>query len=206
MNEELEAQAEAQLAATETVSVPVHPTAEEQRKESLKALGLTEEDLKEAPAPEATEEQKEAFKNVLRWQQTENYKEIVAHYEKEAGSVLKLIQKELADRKEIKLEASELTKLNMYANLVEGLVSKIDRSTEGGKLIGESLDKQVKNSLTHIYGKVEVGFDAPMYTALDIIKETRNFCTTVGFRLDQAVNEFNYEKPQVPKTMHPYED
>lgn len=205
MNDELEAQAEAQLAATDTVSVPVKPTAEEERKQSLEALGLTEEDLKPEPTPEATDEQKQQYKEVLRWGQSENFKEIVKNVSAQADIRLEEIKKELNKREEIKLEASELNKLNLYTTLVSDLVGMVDRSTDGGELIAQNLESQIHNSLTHIYGQVSVGFDAPMFTRLDMMKEARNFCLTIEARLTNAINDFNYEKSKAPEALHPYE-
>ncbi len=206
MNDELEAQAEAQLAATETVSVPVQPTEEEQRKQSLEALGLTEEDLKPAETPEATDEQKHQFREVTRWGKSDNFKEIVKEITEQADIRLEEIKKEMKKRKEIKLEASELTKLNMYAALVTELIEKVDRSTEGGELVAQNLEIQVKNSLSHVFGEVKVGFDAPMYTRLDMMKEARNFCLTIEQRLNNAIKDFDYSKTEVPQSAHPYEE
>lgn len=203
MNDELNAQVEAQIEAQGESSETL---IEDDREVAHEALGIDEEDLVPDASSQVTEEQKQAFKEVKRYQQTENYEAIISEYEAKAPEILKAIQKELKNREEIKCEVSELQKLNLYVTMTEGMVAKIDRSTEGGRLLAEEFERQIQNALTHIYGDVRVGFDAPMYTKLDLIKEGRNFATTIRRRLEEAVATFDVSRPAPVQAAHPYDE
>lgn len=150
------------------------------------------------------DETKKIYKDLMHYRISENFKEICEEGTKTAVKLLTDIQNELKRRKKIEMEYSELNKLNTYINFYAGILEKVDDS-EGGKKFKEELEKQINNGLSHVYNKVEIGFDTPMFTKLDLMKVLRTVNMTIDKKLDEIINEYTPKKDE-ETTLHPYEE
>lgn len=150
------------------------------------------------------EQKKNIYKQLVRYKSSKNYTDLITDGKSAAEWYLQAIKEEFANRSEIKLEYSDVTKLWAYIKFVQDLISKIDDS-EAGKIIKETLQQQVNNAETHFYNKVEIGFDAPSYTKLDSLKELRNMNLTIERRIDEVINSYMPDAKD-DESLHPYEE
>lgn len=150
------------------------------------------------------DEIKKIYKDLMHYRLSDNFKEICEEGNKAGEKLLEDIQKEFKTRKLPKMEYSEANKLNVYINFYSGVLERVDDS-EGGKKFKEEINKQIQNGLSHLYNKVEIGFDAPMFTKLDLLKVLRTTNLTIDKKLDEIINEFT-PKQEEETSNHPYEE
>ena len=115
------------------------------------------------------EERRDIFKKLKKYEASKNWKEIVKECKSDWEDLIGLIDKEISTRIEAKVKHSELDKLRIYVSIFREVLSKVDGS-EWGKLFKTHLEEQLKNADTNIYDKVEIGFDSPLYSELDMLK------------------------------------
>lgn len=72
-------------------------------------------------------------------------------------------------------------------------------------MFADELKEQVERGQSHVYGKVEIGFDTPMYTKFDMIKNLFNAHMTVGRKLTEVISLYE-PKREEQRDSHPYEE
>jgi hypothetical protein len=149
------------------------------------------------------DEKKAKYKSLMRWRLSDNCKEIIEESTENAEELLEVIKKEFTKRKKVELTLSEVNKLDGYCKFLTLIIGKIDDS-EGGVAMKEIIGEQVARAYTHIYNKVGVGFDVPVFTKMDGLKDERNCHVTIAQRFDEIINEFSNEK-DVKDSLNPYE-
>ena len=111
----------------------------------------------------------------------------------EAEDILAQIDKSLAGKRSKELAFSQCDRDNIVADYMTETVTKVDESF-GGSIFKNKLEMGSKNYKKSILEKIEPGYDADCYTALDMLKNDRALRLSVKVWLQQTINA--YEKPQ----------
>lgn len=100
------------------------------------------------------------------------------------------------------LEHSQLQRDVLTRDFMKTVISEVDDSV-GGKVFKANLAKNVKSFTWIIEERIEMGYDAPAYTALDIAKHERILKKSIKPWLSQTISA--YEKPvEVPEEKGAY--
>ena len=150
------------------------------------------------------EETRKKLKSLLHWKASDNFLNIKKKCDAKADKLLEQIKEEFETRKKIEQKKSEADKLGIYIEFVKYLYSLLDKS-EGAEIIKEEFNRQLLNAYTHLWGRVEIGFDVPVFSKLDFLKEERNMNLTVEKRFDEIIKQFDV-KEEAQKSLHPYEE
>jgi hypothetical protein len=80
----------------------------------------------------------------------------------------------------------------------------IDEST-GGKIFKTELERQIGACNSHIDLKVEVGFDAPIYSKADMLKAKRGNYINIDKKLQEFISKYA-PKDDKKVDLDPYEE
>lgn len=98
-----------------------------------------------------------------------------------------------SSKKKKELVGSQLQRDVLTRDFMESLLSKID-DTVGGKIFKANLARNIKNFTKTIEERIEAGYDAPMFSALDMEKHDKILEKSIVPWLSQTITA--YEKPQ----------
>ena len=114
------------------------------------------------------------------------------------------IKTEIETREKPELVKSELDKVVIYKEFITGLLEEIDNSA-GGKIFKKELERQVGACDSHIELKVEVGFDAPIYSKADMMKADRGNWINIDKKLQEFISKYA-PKDDKKVDLDPYEE
>ena len=154
---------------------------------------------------EEPEQAKAKYKALTKFAVSKEWEGMVKAYEIKASLIMKDIKKEFDTRKKAVVTNTECEKLNDYIVFIEELISALPKEVEGAQVFADELKEQVERGQSHVYAKVEIGFDTPMYTPLDMLKNMFNAHMTVGRKLTEVVSLYE-PKREEQRDSHPYEE
>lgn len=114
------------------------------------------------------------------------------------------IKTEIETREKPELVKSELDKVRIYKKFLNGLINRIDNSA-GGKIFKTELERQIGACDSHIELKVEVGFDAPIYSRADMMKADRGNRINIDKKLQEFISKYA-PKDDKKVDLDPYEE
>ena len=147
---------------------------------------------------------KAKYKALRFFQVSKEWVSLVEAYNMKAIALLGEVKKNIETRKKADISFTELDKLLSYIKFIEQLISLLPTS-EGGEIFKKELQEQIERGLSHVYGKVEVGFDTPMYSKADMIKNEYNAALTIGRKLEEIISQYEPKKEE-SSSLHPYEE
>lgn len=157
---------------------------------------MTKRDLSE-------EERREVYKKLKKYETSKNWKEILKDCESKWEELLEEIRLCIEERKETAVKHSELDKLNLYIEIFTHVIDRIEDS-ETGSLFKQHIQEQIDNANTNIYDKVEIGFDSPLYSDLDMLKSHRLIYINVYRKLEEIATYYDKIKEGIDDS-NPYE-
>lgn len=156
----------------------------------------------EIEAPVADNKQK--YKDLMKYRTSKNCVKMIEDSKFIADGLYKAMYEELKKRKKPELISSELDRTFNYAKFLDHLIENID-SSEGGKIVKEELLAMKEKAMSNVEIKVALGFDAPMFTKLDMIKAERAEFACVDQTIDHIVSKYAEVKKE-EAALHPYDE
>lgn len=135
------------------------------------------------------EELKKIYKDLVKYSLSDSFKAILDKWNKKGEEILSEIKKEIETRAKLELVKSELDKVVIYKDFLLELIKLLDESA-GAKKFKEELIEQVERCNSHIELKVEVGFDAPIYSLADILKAERGNWINIDKKLQEFISKY----------------
>lgn len=148
---------------------------------------------------------KNKYKQLTKFAVSKEWEGMVKAYEIKASVIMQDIKKEFDTRKKAVVTNTECEKLNDYIEFIKKLSDALPKDIEGAVIFAEELKEQIERGQSHVYAKVEIGFDTPMYTKLDMMKNQFNAHMTVGHKLTEVVSLYEPKKGEAV-SLHPYEE
>lgn len=148
---------------------------------------------------------KNKYKQLTKFAVSKEWEGMVKAYEIKASVIMQDIKKEFDTRKKAVVTNTECEKLNDYIEFIKKLSDALPKDIEGAVIFAEELKEQIERGQSHVYAKVEIGFDTPMYTKLDMMKNQFNAHMTVGRKLTEVVSLYE-PKREEQRDSHPYEE
>lgn len=148
---------------------------------------------------------KNKYKLLSKFAVSKEWEWIVKAYEIQAGILSKEAANEFATRKKAVVTNTECEKLNAYIEFLKKLSDALPKDVEGAQVFADELQIQVERGQSHVYGKVEIGFDTPMYTKFDMMKNLVNAHLTISRKLSEVISLYEPNREE-RRDSHPYEE
>lgn len=159
---------------------------------------------------ELTQEQKkEIYKKINEYINSDDFKRVIKYSEKKEKDYLEKVRDEIAKRKKIVAEYSELSKDAMYAEYMLDMSKQFDDS-EWGKILSKEFEDQHDIAIHNIEVKEvnkETGeiFDMPLYTKLDVLKVSRRLYRFFPKKVEE-IHKLYLDSKTKDIDLDPYED
>ena len=111
--------------------------------------------------------------------------------EEESKGFEDCIEKELSERKTgTEPVMSQFDRDIMTHSCMVGTVKELTDESIGAKIFQKNLETGAKNYRKQAMERIEAGYDAPMYSQVDVYKHKRALCLSVKVWLDQTKKHF----------------
>jgi len=160
--------------------------------------------MAEAEIEVSHDETKKIYKDLVKYSISESFQTILENGNKTGKDLLEFIKEEFKTRDKPELVKSELDKVVIYKEFITGLIEEIDNSV-GGKIFKKELERQLGVCDSHIELKVEVGFDAPIYSKADMMKADRGNWINIDKKLQEFISKYA-PKDDKKVDLDPYEE
>lgn len=135
------------------------------------------------------EEKREAYKDLVRYSESDELKSIKAIYAEKLADCESRIRKEAYSRKKC---VSTKSKLDMYVQLSKFTREMADEFSNE-TLKSYLIDARIKALDSAIIYKVEEGFDIPFHSDLDALKNEASVYNSVDFYLTTCMQYFDID-------------
>jgi len=135
------------------------------------------------------EEKREAYKNLIRYKESDEYESLKKLYSSKLEEVTERIRKEAYSRK--KCESTK-SKLDMFVELSK-YTREVAENTTNDILKSYLIDARVKALDSAIIYKVEEGFDIPFHSDLDALKNEASVYNSIEFYLETCMQYFDID-------------
>lgn len=136
-------------------------------------------------------ERAKIVRELRKYEMSESFETLVADEKKQSEEIAEWFIEELLGRPEAKLEYSQCYRDYLTLEYMETVIDEVNE-TEWGKAFKLALGNNARQFNKTITERIEMWYDAPAFTKLDIMKHNSALRTSVKVWLSQTISA--YEK------------